>query len=256
MKKKSKRHASRDRNFQIQLNVGQWFGLALPWVWLLTFTVLLLWGISNLVTGLNSPVQKVMIDTPLKFVTKNEIETLVQPELKKNFFQLDLKKIRNGIQKHPWIWQVDVARRWPFTLYISLVEQQPMARWQKGFINIHGDVIDSNQISNLKALPLIDAEMEMTKTALQLYRLLSSIAAEDGEKITMLRYRSVTGINLILDSGGEFILGPVDYDERFRRGLQVWRTLEKTTGPWRLDARYENGVAVKFMAINTKIARH
>jgi cell division protein FtsQ len=55
-----------------------------------------------------------------------------QLEADKNtaIFSINLKNVKNNLQKNSWIKEVSIARRIPNTIYVSMVERVPIAIWQ------------------------------------------------------------------------------------------------------------------------------
>ncbi|MGE0251822.1 MAG: cell division protein FtsQ/DivIB [Dongiaceae bacterium] len=74
-------------------------------------------------------------------------------------FALQLEQMQNQVQQLPWIKSARLERRLPHTLYIQLVEREPMARWQqKGKLRLvdgKGKIINGQELSQFSHLPLI-----------------------------------------------------------------------------------------------------
>ncbi|NIQ03795.1 MAG: FtsQ-type POTRA domain-containing protein [Nitrospinaceae bacterium] len=63
-------------------------------------------------------------------VSRGILENLAKPLLGRNIFQLDLRRVTEQFQVHPWIQNVSVARRLPKGIHIQLRERVPFARIQ------------------------------------------------------------------------------------------------------------------------------
>src|SRR5689334_2829090 len=57
--------------------------------------------------------REVRIATPLTHVSRDDIEALVNRDLRGTFFTLDLDRARAAFERLPWVRSVAVTRRWP-----------------------------------------------------------------------------------------------------------------------------------------------
>ena len=74
-------------------------------------------------------------------------------------FDIDLEAARERVAALPWIESVTVERRLPDTLYLRIVEAEPMALWQHErqlrLLSRKGEVIAEPQPQRFSALPLV-----------------------------------------------------------------------------------------------------
>ena len=54
---------------------------------------------------------------------------MIREELKGTFFTLSLADARASLQRVPWVKSVALRRQWPDRLEITVVEHEPLARW-------------------------------------------------------------------------------------------------------------------------------
>ena len=70
-----------------------------------------------------------------------------------------MTKMRDRINKLPWVKSARVERHFPNKISLTLVERTPMARWQTNrtlkLIDIHGDVIPRVDLARFSNLPII-----------------------------------------------------------------------------------------------------
>ena len=104
--------------------------------------MLLLYAVLFMVVHLPLfPLREVKVNGELKHVTREQVQFIVTRALKGNFFTLDLNKTRHTFEKLPWVRSVNVRRRWPDRLEVTLEEHQVLARWgNAALVNTHGEL--------------------------------------------------------------------------------------------------------------------
>jgi len=72
---------------------------------------------------------------------------------------VDLDQVRTRVEGLPWVRQAAIERRLPDSLYVRIVERQPLALWQRGgklaLIDRQGAVIHKRAGSEFAALPVV-----------------------------------------------------------------------------------------------------
>ena len=141
--------------------------------------------ISN-ITGL--VVKEVIVEGRTK-TNKTELLAALQISEGDSILPLNINKIRERINKLPWIKSVRVERHFPNKISLSLVERVPLARWQKNrqlsLIDMEGDIIPRVDLARFLHLPIIIGE-NAPKLAHQILKILSK------EPHLFRRVRSVT----------------------------------------------------------------
>ena len=80
-------------------------------------------------------------DGRLKYITREQIRSLVSSKIDGSFFTVELDAIGNAFEKLPWVRAVSVRRNWPHGLEIELEEQVVLARRENlELVNIYGEV--------------------------------------------------------------------------------------------------------------------
>ena len=76
-----------------------------------------------------------------------------------NILAINMTKMRDRINKLPWVKSARVERHFPNKISLTLVERTPMARWQTNrtlrLIDVHGDVIPRVDLARFSNLPII-----------------------------------------------------------------------------------------------------
>ena len=87
------------------------------------------------------PLRDVTVTGSPAHVTYAQVADIVKTELKGNFFTISLPAARAAFEKLPWVRSVNVRRKWPDRLEVSLEEHVPLARWgDEALVNVQGDV--------------------------------------------------------------------------------------------------------------------
>lgn len=87
------------------------------------------------------PLRQVEVTGAPAHVTYEQVADIVRTELRGNFFTLSLPAARSAFEKLPWVRTVNVRRKWPDRLEISLEEHVPLARWgDEALVNVQGDL--------------------------------------------------------------------------------------------------------------------
>lgn len=199
------------------------------------------------------PVAQVLIEGDFEHVTREEVAARVYEAMDNSFIRMDLQKIQEYLEQEPWIYQVNVTRRWPDSLVVRVTEQQPIARWgSEGFLNQRGQIIRNDNAGGLKHLPVLWGPEEFSQQVMSRYQLLSKLVRKEGLNVIGVRADNGLSWSLTLDSGVEVKLGREEIIEKVGRFLAVYRThlKDRMTDVAGIDVRYSNGVAVNWKPLS------
>jgi cell division protein FtsQ len=105
------------------LRIAAWL-LAVTLVGLPIFAVLNGW-----IAGSRWPMRQLVVTGEFRQVSDTRVRSAVMPLVQDGFFAVDLDQVRVELAKLPWVQRVEVRKRWPDRLEVSLVEYKPLARW-------------------------------------------------------------------------------------------------------------------------------
>ena len=221
------------------------------WLWLPVLLALAFGGSSlhqNLQDPDAFPIRKITVDGDFRYLAPAPMQALVSGSVKGGFFQVDVGEIRTRILQEPWVRDVSVARVWPDAIHVSVIEQQPVARWganallsdkaqvfspalatfPSGLVQVHGPV---------------GSEADVWSTYLQA----SARLAKLGLKIKSLALSDRRASRIDLEDGTVLLLGRHFIDERLDRLVRAWPRIlrENWSKVASIDLRYTNGFAVK-----------
>jgi cell division protein FtsQ len=233
----------------------------LAWSVLLVAAALLAWG--AIVWAVRQPVfalRQVIVDGALAHTSRAHLETVIREELKGTFFTLNLAEARASLQRVPWVKSVALRRQWPDRLEITVVEHQPLARWNEtALVDTEGEEFSAEYDGELPQFTGPDG----TSTQLaQRFREFGAALAPDALTIAELRLsprggwrlrttgRTPLAIELGRNAAGERLARFAAYQAR------TVGTLERAGTPVDyVDLRYRNGFAVRVPESAAKPAR-
>jgi cell division protein FtsQ len=189
--------------------------------------------------------REVQITGDARHVTRAQVEGIVKNEMKGTFFTLNLADVRAGFEKLPWVREVQLRRRWPARLEVSIVEHVPLARWgSSALVNTHGEVFEAAYDGKLPTF--VGPQGTSKEIAIQYDFFRRNLAAIKSTP-TMVQVTARRAWQVRLDGGPTLELGRDDVEARLTRYIQVH---ERTVGALNrrvdyVDLRYVNGFAVR-----------
>lgn len=88
-------------------------------------------GFINLTASHGMIVNNLMIEGR-EHVSRDGLKTLLDVQKNQPLLTVDLVDLKQKIEQLSWVKYVTVERRFPDTLYVTLVEREPIALWQRG----------------------------------------------------------------------------------------------------------------------------
>jgi cell division protein FtsQ len=213
------------------------FGLAA------VLAVYLLWSLATRLPVFE--LSEVRVSSALTRVTRDEIEDVVQRELRGNFLTVDLAAAAAAFQKLTWVRRADVRRQWPATLEVAIEEHVALARWGgNALVNTHGEVFAGKQGGEL---PLFFGPEGMAREITIQYRYFARSLEAIGAAPVQVRVSPRRAWQLRLDNGLTLELGREQVEARLARFVGAYdRTLGRLGRRIEhVDLRYGNGFAVR-----------
>jgi len=190
------------------------------------------------------PLREVRITHELAHVTPAQIEAIVAREVTGNFFTLDLPRARAGLEKLPWVRNVNVRRQWPDRLEVSLEEHVALGRWgTAGLVNTFGELFVAAADGDL---PLFIGPPGSAKEIAIQYGYFKRSLAALGLTPVQVQVSPRRAWQVKLASGTVLQLGRDNIEPRLDRFIAVY---PRTIGQLQrrltyVDLRYPNGFAV------------
>jgi cell division protein FtsQ len=199
-------------------------------------------------TSSQRPIDDYQLTQPLKQLTQAEIDAVMQPYLGASFWGVELNKIQADLQRLDWVSQAVVKRSWPDQLKITLIEQQPVARWgEDGLINQHGEVFFPRSINGFEQFVRLDGRLENAAALLlKLAQFQQALKALDWAVARL--HEAANGVwEIEMANGTRLILDRRDETHKLQRFIASYGQLQDSlrNSAQVFDLRYSNGFAVK-----------
>jgi cell division protein FtsQ len=158
-------------------------------------------------------------------------------------------KIKQLLEALDWVRHVEVSRRWPDKLVISIVDETPVAYWNDdAFVSRAGKVFIS-KYQNGGDLAQLYGPVGQERTVMQQYQQLNNALLKSGQQIEVLSLDERGSWHFTNAVGVDVLLGKQHITERIQRYLHVLEDggLEsRMDNVLSIDTRYANGVAVRW----------
>lgn len=209
------------------------------------------------------PLHSVRLSAAPQRVDADGVLRAVRNEVRGNFFTVDIERLRQSLEKLPWVRSVSIRREFPHRLAVRLEEHQALARWNNAaLVNQQGEVFvaESERVkrkaSGTPRPPLYrDSEQvlpsfigpdgaaaEVTQLYTQFNRQLAALNLQAAQVALSPRH----AWQLHLSNGMVLELGREDMQQRLARFVAVYPySLAAIQGKVKyVDLRYRNGFAV------------
>ena len=204
-------------------------------------------------------------------LSRNSVATIrvnAVPQLRGNFFTIDLQAARHAFEMVPWVRQAVVQRVWPDRLAVRLEEHRPVALWREAgdngtaeqLVNAQGEVFEAN-VGDVEgdSLPTLEGPDGSSAAMLAMLTRLQAVFARQGSHIDMLRLSGRASWAIELDSGATVELGRGSEDEVVVRADRFVATVTQMTQQFQApviyaDLRHRDGYALRLRGITTVAA--
>ncbi len=234
--------------------------------WLLAVFVLLLLG-GGAWWLLRHPLFAIQAITVQGEVTRNNAITLranVVPQLKGNFFTMDLNRTKEAFEAVPWVRGAVVHRDFPNRLRTVLVEHEPMALWGEEsantMVNQQSQVFEANvEDVDIDKLPRLKGPDAQSQVVVQMYRHLLPLFETMDMGIDQLELTPRGSWRVLTDRGALLELGRGTEAEIMGQLQLFLKTLSQVTArygrtPTALagaDLRHKDGYALRLRGVTT-----
>ncbi|MEO7916419.1 MAG: cell division protein FtsQ/DivIB [Dokdonella sp.] len=221
----------------------------LAWTIALTLVALPIVGVlSGRFAADRWPLRTLKLTAELEHVSAEQIQGAVATQTDKGFFALDLKQVRAAVMELPWVARVDVSKRWPDTLEVTVFEQLPFARWgENRLVSTSGELFEVPGSAPLHSLPQFFAADDRAADVLDFHARCEKQLAGTGLALRAMNLSGRGGWQLTLANGVVIDIGTDNTDARLRRFIDIWpRIAAGRNVPVSVDLRYENGFSVRW----------
>ncbi len=198
---------------------------------------------------LDGPVTTVRVKGPLTPAEQAQVRDALRGQLTGGLLSADVHALRGAIRALSWPRQVSVRRVWPDSLEVALDKALVVASWNDAYLTMSGEVVQlAAPEGNLIAF---ECRLSQPLEALDLYQRLQRQAEAAGLAIARLEENALGEWTLEFSNALELTLGRRALSERLERFLAVYEAElgDRLQEIARVDARYANGIAVSWRAV-------
>lgn len=198
------------------------------------------------------PIRNLQVEAEFNHVGAEQIRTVTKNYLGTGFFAIRLDDVRAAVAALPWVERVEVRKRWPDTLEMRVLEQQPFARWgDKQLVGRNGALFSAPGTETIQGLPQLSGPDAALADVIDFYQKTLTTLSGSGLALAGVSLSARGSWAITFVDGSEILLGQRDVDEHLKRFLDVFPRLAAgrgTTAFARADLRYANGFAIRWLA--------
>jgi len=226
---------------------------------------LVLAGVQRLAGRPFFAIASVRIEGDLQRNNVSTVRANALPQLRGNFFTLDLGQARAAFEAVPWVRHAVVRRVWPNHLVVRLEEHRPVALWagdegSDRMVNLQGEVFEAN-LGDVEddSLPEFSGPDGSSAQVLAMYQKLRPVFSQLDADITSLALSGRGSWRAELDSGAAIEIGRGNEAEVVERTQRFVHTLPQMLKRFHApletaDLRHAEGYAVKLKGITVAAA--
>lgn len=217
------------------------------WILAVTLVVAPVAAVLNgWIAGSRWPMRHLVITAPFHQISDARVRKEVTPFVQGGFFAVDLDTVRRRLAALPWVQRVDVRKRWPDRLEVSLVEYKPLARWGKDrMVSENGELFPA-PMGVISRLPLFEGPDSRAVELMAFHSQARPIFLGSGLYVAAVRLSARGSWSLTLSDGSEIEVGRGDPQLRLARFARMLPRLQQLDPRilQRADLRYTNGFAL------------
>jgi cell division protein FtsQ len=195
------------------------------------------------------PIQKINIVGELKNVDQSVLKSTLSPYIADSFFTVDLQNIKQTAESLAWIDYADAKKEWPNTLVVYLKERTPVANWgNKQFLSVKGEIFSAEHVQPDANLPTFIGRQDQAVAIAERYSKMQEILQEIGLSVSSLELEDRISWKAQLNNGLMLVVDEKDSVEKLKRFTTLYPlfTEQQKQQLFRVDLRYENGLAIKW----------
>jgi cell division protein FtsQ len=215
--------------------------LAIALVTLPVFAVLNGW-----IAGERWPMRRLAVTGEFHQVDEDAVRAAVLPLVQRGFFAVDLDQVRAEVAKLPWVERVEVRKRWPDRLEVSLAEHTPVARWGEDRMLSEEGKLFAAPAGAGADLPLFEGPEPRAGELMAFHSLARPLFLPLGLRVDSVHLSARGSWSLQLSDGTRIEAGRGDPQARLARFARMLPQLQRDPlrRLVRADLRYTNGFAI------------
>ncbi len=193
------------------------------------------------------PFREIRVSGQLEHLQAAQIRQKLSKQIHSGFFALKMEPLKQSLISNPWVEDVAI-RRMPGILFVTVKEQQAVARWNDEYlINSHDQLFQAPGDA-AKGLPLLQGPSENSAIVLQNYKEMNNLLKPLQLQLQRITLNKEQSWEIELNNGIQIDLGRDEVLERLQRFVKWYPKIvnDKVNQIEHIDLRYSNGIAVQF----------
>lgn len=202
------------------------------------------------------PIKRVKITSEFQNLSKEEIQTALEPHVNVGFFDVDVQGIHETLAQMTWAKNVSVNRVWSDTIAIKMTEKHPFVRWgDEALLSSQGEIIKPLDISQFENLPILRGIKGQELKSLEIMKGVNTALSDQEMSIAEFSINNRFAWKIKLTTDLEILLGRDDQLKKLQRFMKTVDVLgrEQIKAMAIVDLRYPNGYAVSLRSDVTPI---
>ena len=195
------------------------------------------------------PIKHVKITGEFQNVSKEEIQSMLEPFTDVGFFDVDVQRIHDLLAQMTWIKNVTVNRIWSDTIAIKMTEKQPLVRWgDDALLSNHGEIITPENITSFENLPILRGIDGQELKSLEIMKGVNTALSDQQMSKTECSINNRWTWKIKLSTGLEILLGRNEQLKKLQRFMKTVDVLgrDQINAMAVVDLRYPNGYAISW----------
>ena len=213
----------------------------------LSLLILLVSGYNYPIFFGTNPVKNILKEGIFEYSDQSRIDDILKNYFSKEIYEIDLRKLKNDIEKDPWVKNAQIILDPPNRIMVKIAEFEPLFLWNNlSYVDKEGFTIKTGQnfIKNILEISSGQANrVYMYNLYLSLQKILSKA------DINIIKLSKDNDMLIILTSKYRFFVRYADYELKLQEFLSVYDqfllTQESKKTRKNIDLRYPTGFAVQ-----------
>lgn len=199
--------------------------------------------LNGWIAGERWPMRTLAVTGEFGQVDEAAVREAVLPLVRRGFFAVDLDQVRDAVAGLPWVERVEVRKRWPDKLEVSLTEHTPVARWPDGRLLSEDGKLFAAPAGAGEGLPLFEGPEGRASELMSFHSLARPLFLTVGARVASVQLSARGSWSLVLDDGTTVEAGRGDPQARLARFARLLPKLRDNDPRVlvRADLRYTNG---------------
>lgn len=197
------------------------------------------------------PVRVVGLEGEMHGLSREALTQTISAEITGGILTQHLGQLRARVEALPWVAEATVRRVWPDRIQVRVREHHAIARWgETGLVTADGIVFrptDGRLPAGLARLGAPDDAL--APEVVERFRHWGPRLLGLGLIVNGVQRDARGDWSLQLLGGTDVLLGTDDVEQRLERLIVAYGQIEAIGIPTRLDLRYSNGLAVRWLPV-------